>query len=666
MARKETQASVIARVRNRFEQSRSAQQEMQDVRDEYYKRYRSYNDPIQDEDGEDVTGRSNLFVPRTYSSVETVHTRMMNAIFSGPMVFGAKPQNEKSVDQAESMEHVMKWQADKVKFRSAASDVLKAGLMYETGIGKIVWYRARPRRVRKLVRIPHPRAPVAALGVTMLVERIVEKSPYTGPRVISVDPDDFFGDPASTTPYPDEEDRCVIHRLWEPLSLIMRKARENVYDVRAAKKLERVPSEEVNKPKNRRQELVGDSEGEDGANVNESDPVIELLEYWTHDEVIVVPRWHDFLLRQEANPYGFIPFAMWRDVTIPNERGGISEIEAMSANQDALNTTTNAVIDQAKLNIINPMAYDAETLDVDERDLDVSDGKPFVPVRGIPAGHSINEYIWQFPVGNLTAIGPELINMFKVDMQDATGTYDNVRGQAAIGETATEANIRAQAASSRFETKIRNFESEFLATIGQWWAELNQMFLDEEVVVRLEDDQNRFDFRTIKPEDIAGDFDIEVRGANVDSEVSPTQHRQDFVALLQQLVALLPALAQVAPETLKQIDWGEIMRYGMGLFEPNRVDDFFPPQPEQPPGAPGLLGPNGQPLAPSAPGMNPGPPAGPAPMTLGLPPPNAPQAAPGPPGAPSGPAPNPQAAMALAAILHAAAGAQTPPQQQGA
>lgn len=651
MARKQTQAQVIARIRGRFAQAQAALASRQDTRDEHYQLYRSYADPIQDEDGQDVTGRSNIFVPRTFSGIETIHTRMMNATFPGGPVFGAKPRNPDSVKQAEAMELVMGYQAEKTSFRSSASDVLKAGLIYEYGIGKIVWYQAKPRRVRKIVRDQHPDPVNAAYKIEVVDIKDVEIPAYKGPRVFSIDPDDFYPDPAATGAYFDE-DRFVIHRLWEPLSTIMRKADLGIYDVRAANKLKRAASEEAEKPDVRRQSLVGQS-ADDNPNIDDKDPIIQILEYWTDDEIIVVPWLQDVLLREERNPYGFKPFAMWRDVTVPNEREGISEAEAMSGEQDALNAMTNMVIDQGKLNVVRPMAYDAN-LELDEADLDVSSGKTYVPIRGIAQGRTIRDYIWEFPTGELGVAGPELINMFKSDMQDVTGTYDNVRGQQAMGETATEASIRAQAASARFETKIKQFEYEFLRPIGRMWAELNQMFLDQEIVIRIEGDKG-FDFRTITPEEIAGDFDIEVRGANIDSEVSPQQHRQDFTAMLKEILAGAPILAQIDPNALKAIDWVEVLRYGIKLFEPDRVDDFMVQQ-QQPPGVPQLLGPNGQPI-----GGPPQPPGAGGPMLSAVPPQGAVTGAPQAPGPTQAPAmgnPSPQALATLLALAQAAHNAQ--------
>ncbi|HET7559509.1 MAG TPA: hypothetical protein VFK80_06075, partial [Limnochordia bacterium] len=195
------------------------------------------------------------------------------------------------------------------------------------------------------------------------------------------------------------------------------------------------------------------------------------------------------------------------------------------------------------------------------------------------------------------------------------------------GETATEANIRAQAASTRFEDKIKRFEYEFIRPMGRMWADLNQMFLDQEVVVRIEGEKG-FDFRTIRPEDIAGDFDIEVRGANVDAEVSPSQHRQDFIQLLQALNGIVLLIAKTQPQALQKINWFEILRYAVKLFEPERVDEFTAEdQPAQGnANAPQLLGPNGRPIAsvsaPGAPGQA-QPPGGMAGPSAPMPPPGA-------------------------------------------
>ena len=513
MAKEATQElkkeGLAALVSERFLLSKSWRQPLQDDWNRYYKLYRSQLDDSGD------PWRSNLFIPYCFSTIETILPRLV----TNRPTFDFVPREPNDQDKAELVNDLMKYQWDVTNMDLVMVDWVKETLMYGTGILKCPW------------------------AMTQEVD---------GPMPQVVDLFDFFVDP-SAVDIPDA--KYVIHRTTKTLTYLKEMQKMGIY-----KNTERL--EGAGK--------IEDMKAERRSNMGLSDPMpdkktkeVEILEYWTKNRVITVAN-QQTIIRNDENPYGFIPFIRLVDHKVPHEFYGIGEIEPIEGLQYELNDWRNHRMDGKTLTL-NPMWWVPPGVDVDD----------FIAEPGAVISSSEKPEPIEVRSDKLSDYREEEI--IKGDMQTATGVSDYSRGvESASGisnETATGISLIQEAANMRFRMKVMYIEEMAIKQVGLMILKLDQKFISEEKVIRVTGTMGQ-DWQTITPEDITGEYDIVIETGSSQPMNEELRRRRAM-----ELLTLFGQDPDLSPEGRVELKKSVMEAYGK-----KNADQLFIPGGALPPG----------------------------------------------------------------------------------
>lgn len=459
---------------------------------QYYKLYRSVIDPTQ----QAYQGRSNLFVPYVYSTVETVLPRLVSA---KPRVV-VTGRGLQDLDTAKNMEKLINYEWDQMNGKDMVKDWVKQALLYGTGVVKIVW----------------------AFDPINEIDR---------PEVYNVDLYDFFVDPNCTT-FDFSDAEWVIHRVWKDWKDVKE---DPLYDVPP----QAVPvTREYNRNQLQRWGSVGLSPQPDG-----TQKMAEVWEYWGKydldedgipEEVIITVLNQNWIIRMEPNPYAHKrkPFVAFIDTQLPNEFWGIGEIEPIQSLQYELNDIRNQRMDSVNL-AVNQMWLVNKNNDLNEEELIARAG-------GVVHTDDMNAIR---PLTNPVPVnmGSNEEDRVKGDIQQASGVSDytkGVEGGSISNSTATGISLIQEAANARFRLKIDNLEDS-LKVLGEQLVALNQQFIQREKIIRVTDDPS-IQWARISPSNIKGSFDVIVE-AGATQPMNRLAKRQDVLLLMQTMQPFVQA-----------------------------------------------------------------------------------------------------------------------------
>ena len=482
-------ADILNKVITDFETARLSRSPYEERWLRWYKLYRSYTEKKD-------TG-ANLFIPYTFSIVETVLPRLIATIFASRPYIGVLPVNQTSVETAKMHELLLDYQlTQRINTIEVASMWIKEALMYGTSFLKTMW-RYETRWIKQ------PSSSMNLFGVPVGNElEEIETVIYDDPDVVHVDLWDLFIDPEATSI---DDAEYVIHRVYRTKEYLKKQAAAGLYT-----NLEGIESTYTTSDS----EISADERlGAVGlSRTKKQDDRIELLEYWTDDRVIVVAN-RSQIIRNEENPYWHCkkPFIRIVDHLVPHELYGIGEIEPIEYLQYELNDTRNQRMDNVNL-IINRMWKVLSNSEINPEQLVSRPG-------GVIVVDDMAE-IEPLPVEDVTASAYAEEVEIKRDIDRTMGVYNYARGETTDRrETATTASILSNAANERFEMKVRLMEDMGLRRLGLMLIQLNQQYIDRERVIRIVGEDGVY-FQTVTPEDITGEFDVMPIGSTVEPIVN--------------------------------------------------------------------------------------------------------------------------------------------------
>jgi len=472
---------------------------------EVYRRYRSYLEITQS------VSRSTLFIPESFTIVETVAPRMTARKPS----FKVLPRESSDISQADRIGSLLDYQYDKCNLQQKIKMMVKQGLIYGTSFMKIGW-----NSVDEL------------------------------PEVEPVDIADIFGDPRASK----WQNGYIIHRYYKKLEDL---------------KLSKVKYINLDKLELRMTSTIRDDRLRQDRNTIQSLPIepnidgIEILEKWYRkDGKVKVCTIADrcILIREEESPLPLdrYPFLVFYDQEVPFEKWGIGEIEPILDLQDEENTTRNQRIDEKNLSIHN-MWIVSKLAGIDYQTLVSKPG-------GIILANDING-IKAHEKQNITQDSILEINMIKKDIQDTTGVTNEVRGGANNGnQTATETLSNTQEANQRFSDKINNLEIT-LKDLGEWMVALDKAFLTESTEIRI---LGKYGYKQekISLKDIRGEYDIDIEtGSSLPA--NPDLRRNQLITLLNTVAPYL-VNPNGLPDGLR-----ELMRNVIQSFDMKNADEIL-------------------------------------------------------------------------------------------
>lgn len=473
---------------------------------EYYQLYRSFL----------VSKRpsgSNLFIPYTFSIIETIAPKIINAMFytrpyvqTVPLGVGSEERTEK----AKRMNELLDYQfMQKMSIAAKCTDTIKTALMYGTAITKQTWDYEKKEVIKR-----QPREFMGIKIKSLLQEVVVEEVTKDFPKLTLIPILDFYFDPAGTTI---DDCRYNIHRYTEDIDELKKQSSkaEGIY-----KNLDKL-------------------EGEEGAaNIGESDFLssigfgdntkshkeIEILEYWTDDWVVKVAN-QNVVIMSQANPFFHKkkPFAKWVDTPVPNEFYGIGEIEPITYLQHELNTTRNQRIDNASF-ALNRMWKKIRGSSISAADL-VSRPNGVIEVDDMSD-------LQELEVHTVT-VGHEEEQTIKTDIDRTTGVYDSARGSApSRRETATTMSILSNASSERFQVKVLLISEGGFKDAVRQIIQLNQQYIDHSMELLIRGQDGTQTITNLEPADILGEYDILAVGSAIEPALNKEVKQNQFIQLL--------------------------------------------------------------------------------------------------------------------------------------
>ncbi len=460
--------------------------------------------------------RSNLHIPYTYSTVDTVRSKLLTTVFATRPYISFIPKDADDVETAKGMETLVDSQLGRtdaetlIKFYKLITDMLIYGSCpYEIG-----WKYEEKKTYRK--------EPKYEMGGTMLMGysivedmAVVWDDPDFQPFMI----DDLFSDPEGTSI---DDSSWQIRRRYITEKELREKEKQGIYKVKDYDEI-KAGAEKISEGKQDRLAAIGASHQE-ASDSDVGGRRIELLEMWQDDKVQTLCN-RVAVIRGEPNPFWHSkkPFGMAKFDPLNGEFYGISLVEVIEYLQAELNTTRNQRIDASSV-AINRMYKVLKTAGIEPADL-VSRANGIIWVDRhedvIEVAH--------------TSIDPAAFteeSIIKEDIQEATATYAEARGaQSDQKRTATENAIRERAVGLRFEVKAMLFEAFGLKRLGMFYDQLNQQFVDDVRSVRIKGEDGEHQWQDMSPEDIAGRFEYMPAGTSIEPTLDTLNHRQNIMML---------------------------------------------------------------------------------------------------------------------------------------
>lgn len=464
-----------------------AEQERTKYEDGWDRNQRSYKSIL---DVGKYPWRSKIFVPESYSVVQTIAPRIINTLLGNAEVFGIKPTGNEDVQKAENTERLLNYQADRMNLYEVGGSGVLTSLIEGTGHWKFRWakeFEPRYEEVPDLIVAEDADGNPVFNEETGLPESELKinykktwETVYDNPKLEWVDNRDLAIDPLATSP---ENARFIIHRTYVTKDYLKKKQLEGVYS--------NVDDIKGIAPTSGSQTARDDKKLPDRAAItfNETQlDEVEILERWGLydidddgylEETVITVANRNTVLKVDYNklPGAGKPFLRYTPIPVPGQYYGMSALDPFSTLQDALNDRTNQVGDAVNLSI-NPMYKKNRWADIDDDDLISRPG-------GVIEMNSLGDLEAllppQLPGAAFTEIG-----RFESLIQKATGTYDVSRGAVAERqETATTTIALQNVAEIRFKTMAILCERQFIRPLGSLMIRYNKIYMTQPRQIRI-------------------------------------------------------------------------------------------------------------------------------------------------------------------------------------
>ena len=463
-----------------------------------------------------------MFVPMAFAIVETTLPRMLSQ--NPGMVI--RPRERDWEDAVEPLKVLLQVHQERGAYPLVLQDVGKDGLIYGLGVEK-VWYE---RRTLQRTILEPATVPEEGKEWVQGSRKVVSE----GPRAECIDPFDFIPDPIADAV---ENMRYAFHRSWRDDRYVKEKVERKEWSLPRGVSIDDLLGQGTNKRSevwSGRNSVTGTPEPQSEAKGR----VHEVLEF--HDGARVVTTVDRVCPVQDGDMFWHrqLPFHVYRPTKVPHELVGIGEIEAIEDLQDELNELRTSRRDNARLVLQRPLAYWDGMLDPSV--LEFGPGK-LLPMEGDP-----RELLFPIPLQELPGSAFQESAELKQDVQYVSGIDDATAGAGADQQTATGTQLVQAAANVRIQNKVLRLEHEVIRGTARQWVALFQQHIDKPMDVAgppLPGEEDRqFSWYRVGPEEIQGEFEIEVVGGSTQPD-NPVQKRND-AQLAMQMFGQNPAVDQ--------------------------------------------------------------------------------------------------------------------------
>lgn len=396
----------------------------------FYRLYRSWRDP------NTTPFKSNIFIPYIFSIVESVVPKMLGTVFNVRPIIAVVGRKGATEDLAVLLERLLEYQFDdeQLELFTKALEFFKETAIYGTAFAKII-----PKFFDD-ENVSFNYIDIEPLDIFNVFPDYRAKSIRRMKYIITLSYVDY-----------DELLRLQDQGFYENVDKVLEHA-ESMANVDSYKK-ERLSSVGI------MDEYGFDSDRK----------IIEVLEYWDRDKIIVVGA-RNFVLKVDDNPFdGLLPFVMARYIPVQHELYGMGIPEICESLQEELNTVRNQRMDNVNL-ILNRMWLANKYADINFDNLISFPGNVILT-------SDINA-IQPLVTPDVTRSAYLEEEIIKQDIDNASGEFSYSRGQPPERrETATGIVRLQQASSIRFDTIVKMLEFTFLRNVAKMFLWLDYHFL---------------------------------------------------------------------------------------------------------------------------------------------------------------------------------------------
>ena len=275
----------------------------------------------------------------------------------------------------------------------------------------------------------------------------------------------------------------------------------------------------------------------------------------------------DELLRVEENPFGRVPiftlspvrdpFKVLADISLAEIVGEVQSIKTALMRQMLVNTVNT-----------NNQRWFINAAGVNVKDL--QENRQYIKTNADPRG-----IVYPFPQQGMAPWSMNLFEYFEGALEQWTGRtrYNQGMDSRSLNKTATGISLLQQASEQRLDYIVRVFAETGVGEMLRFMVELNQRYIDQPQVIRLQNTMLE-----ISPDDLKGEFDIDVNTeAGVGKKKQTIENLQYFMTVLagvgMQIGAITPG--EWAKAAQKLLQEGGIRNPTSYVKDPEQVKQEF-------------------------------------------------------------------------------------------
>jgi hypothetical protein len=519
--------------------------------------------------GAGIDWRANLFVPATFSVVETAVPRIVFALFGKRPYVKVMGRERSDAENAAAVEAMLDYDLEQSGVLQMAIDFFKSFYIFGTAVCRVDYHRdfyyiKKPPEWTFDIEVDDNGNITGAKEKRLPNKELVPR--YDGPRAIPTSLFDFFPDPQfSTIPemrYVAERVETTISKLRQENKLYKAIEGKNLYKNldeikvhRDGKMSDFAVSEDMRQDTTEIMEFGESYMGR--RQETKDDDLVVTYRYWEDDRYTVLAN-GTTIIRDGENPYNDKrkPFVAAQCFPL------IKEFYGQGLLQEELNTLRNIALDQGKLNMYGVWAVE-ESLTLTDADLAIYPGKVIPAEFGVGGKPNIAKIF----DSTLPNDYERLESRVQKDIQSALAINDYMIGAGSgSAGTASEAAMLNASAANRFRLQALIAQERFIETLSDMFISRRQQFLHKPMQFRVLGEQG-INYPTISPEDIWGRFDFEPQGS---------QSQPNKEVLRQQMVQLL-SVAAGNPVTMQMTNWPEAYKELWNMFDFRHPERFILP-----------------------------------------------------------------------------------------
>jgi hypothetical protein len=438
--------------------------------------------------------RADLFVPASFSVIETAVPRLVFALFGKRPAVRTVGRERSDVQNQKAVEYMLDYDFEQSRVPRLAIEFFKSFYIFGTSVCKVTheeefYDLEKPPEYVLDFEVDEETGEIVDAKERRMVpkERITR---YQGPRMSLVSLFDFFPDPQFTEiddmRYVMEREETTIDKLKHENKQFREITGKNKF-----KQLDDIPRyhdgqvADLGQAEDFRKdtaEIFRFQYGWGGDRVKDGDDdTVVLYHYWENDRYVVMANGHT-IIRDGKNPYNDKrkPFIAARCFPTLKEFYGQGLLAPIQFLQEELNTLRNIALDQGKINLSGVWAIDSNLI-LDDTDEAIYPGKTFT--CDFQGGKPPIEQVFN---SQLPSDYERLENRVQRDIQSTLAINDYMIGAGAgSAGTASEASMLNASAGNRFRLQAMIATEDFLVRLSDMFLSRRQQFLDQGKVFRI-------------------------------------------------------------------------------------------------------------------------------------------------------------------------------------